>query len=239
MKQTQRRSHISRQVEQQTKNTIIVSTIGSILLIVGLIFLGPRILSSMSLLVQNTDSSASKSSDSDVIVTSPILDPLPISTNSARLVVTGQAQKDRQIKLFVNDTNMGTKDTESDGSFRFTNVKLSEGENDVRAIALAGEKESNSSRSQTVRYISKAPSLTVDSPSDNAEVKGGDKKVTVSGKSDPGVQITVNGAYTLSNAEGSFTFTLAISEGDNTVTIIAQDDAGNQTEIVRHVKYSP
>jgi uncharacterized protein YfaP (DUF2135 family) len=173
-----------------------------------------------------------------VIVTSPILDPLPLSTNSARLVVTGQAQKDRTIKLFVNDTTIGTENTDSDGTFRFSSVRLSDGDNVVKAISAAGEKESNASQTQNVKYISKAPTLTVDSPTDNQEIHGGDKKVTVSGKSDTGVQVTVNGAYALSNADGSFTFTLAIQDGDNTITVIAADDAGNQTQIQRHVKYS-
>lgn len=239
MKQTSRRTHLSRQMEEQTKRTILVSSLGSIALIAGLILLGPKIISSMSLLVQSNDTSTSSNSGANVIVTSPILDPLPISTNSARLIVSGQAQKDRQIKLYVNDTKMGTQDTDSDGSFRFTNVKLSEGENDVRAVSISGDTESNSSRSQTVRYISKAPELTVDSPTDDQEVHGGDRKVTVSGKSDPGVQISVNGVFALSNSDGSFSFTLAIQEGDNTVTISATDDAGNHTDITRHVKYIP
>jgi hypothetical protein len=78
-------------MEEQTKHTIIVSTIGSIMIIAGLIFLGPKVLSSMSLLVQSNNDSSTKS-QTDVIVTSPILDPLPISTNSAQLVVSGQAQ---------------------------------------------------------------------------------------------------------------------------------------------------
>lgn len=236
MKQTSTRSHLRKQMEEQTKHTIIVSTIGSILILAGLIFLGPKVLSSMSLLVQSNDSNTT--SQTNVIVTSPILDPLPISTNSAQLVVSGQAQKNRKIKLFVNDTNMGEKDTDSDGSFRFTNVKLSDGENIVKATSLAGDKESNSSRTQTVRYMSKAPTLTVDSPSDNQEIHGGDKKVTISGKTDSGVQVTVNGAYALSNPDGSFNYTLAIPDGDTTITITAQDDAGNQTQIIRHVKYS-
>lgn len=237
MKQTSTRSHLRKQMEEQTKHTIVVSTIGSILIIAGLIFLGPKVLSSMSLLVQSNNDSSTKS-QTDVIVTSPILDPLPISTNSAQMIVSGQAQKNRKIKLFVNDTNMGEKDTDSDGSFRFTNVKLSDGENVVKATSLAGDKESNSSRTQTVRYMSKAPTLTVDSPTDNQEIHGGDKKVSISGKTDSGIQVTINGVYALSKPDGSFSFTLAISDGDNTITIVASDDAGNQTQIVRHVKYS-
>ncbi len=235
---TKQRSRINKRVEEQTKKTIVASSVGSILIIVGLYFIGPKIISGLSLLMVSRSESLPAKKE-DVFVTSPILDPLSISTNSAIMVVSGIAQKERKIKLYVNDTKSGEMETGKDGTFEFKRVKLVEGKNEIHAVSLYQDKESNDSQSQTVTYLSKAPTLSIDSPSDGHEVKGGEKRVTITGKTDSGSQITINDIWVLTEPDGKFSYSVQLKDGDNDIKILATDDAGNNTEMKRMVKYSP
>ena len=82
-----------------------------------------------------------------------------------------------------------------------------------------------------------APTLNVSSPEDN--FKTNEDTVTVSGTTNDAtsspVTLTINGDPVTVQSNGSFSKVVNLTEGENTITIIATDSAGKSTTIVRHV----
>lgn len=82
-----------------------------------------------------------------------------------------------------------------------------------------------------------APTLNISSPADN--LKTNEDTVTVSGTTNDAtsspVTLTINGDPVTVQSNGSFSKVVNLTEGDNTITIIATDSAGKSTTIVRHV----
>jgi bacillopeptidase F len=101
--------------------------------------------------------------------------------------------------------------------------------------------KSLSSKPIYIYYSNEKPILEINSPSDNQTIKGGDKKVTVSGKtnSDKEIVININGIMTIVGSDGSFSQNININEGDNNITITASDKTGNVTSESRKVIYQP
>ena len=82
-----------------------------------------------------------------------------------------------------------------------------------------------------------APTLNVTSPTEG--LKTNEDTVTVSGTTNDAtsspVKVTVNGDAVTVQENGSFSKVVTLTEGKNTITVIATDSAGKQTTVVRHV----
>lgn len=82
-----------------------------------------------------------------------------------------------------------------------------------------------------------APTLNISSPADN--LKTNEDTVTVSGTTNDAtsspVTLTIDGDPVTVQSNGSFSKVVNLTEGENTITIIATDSAGKSTTIVRHV----
>lgn len=82
-----------------------------------------------------------------------------------------------------------------------------------------------------------APTLNVTSPTEG--LKTNENTVTVSGTTNDAtsspVKVTVNGDAVTVQENGSFSKVVTLTEGENTITVIATDSAGKQTTVVRHV----
>jgi glucodextranase-like protein len=114
-------------------------------------------------------------------------------------------------------------------------VELTNGINDftVSIVGPAGESEP----SLVVRYVldSAPPKITITSPKTNAIVNG--KAVTLKGKTQARTTLLArneaNGSSVGGTAEsdGTFTLSLALSPGTNTIAITGTDPAGNLTEM--------
>ena len=82
-----------------------------------------------------------------------------------------------------------------------------------------------------------APTLNVTSPTEG--LKTNEDTVTVSGTTNDAtsspVKVTVNGDTVTVQENGSFSKVVTLTEGENTITVIATDSAGKQTTVVRHV----
>jgi len=119
-------------------------------------------------------------------------------------------------------------------------VTLEKGINDftVTIVGPAGESET----SAVVRFVLDAtpPKITITSPKNNAVVNG--KAVTLKGKTQARTTLLARNEASGSSiagtagADGTFTLSLALSPGVNTITIIGTDPAGNVTETSLKVK---
>lgn len=169
----------------------------------------------------------------------PVLNIPYEATNSAEIDIHGFASPNSRVRLYLDDEPLETVDVSSDGSFTFENVALYLGRNNIYGTTL-DEKDKESLPSKTIKLIfdSEKPSLIVSEPENNRKIQGGDKKVKVSGKTEPGAKVFVNNMQAIVNGDGSFSIDQPLNDGDNTIFIKAQDSALNISEIQRTVNYA-
>ena len=118
---------------------------------------------------------------------------------------------------------------------------LSDGSHTIKVDASDYDGNAATQKSVTFKIDTVPPTLSVSSPANNLVTNK--SSVTVSGTtndvtSSP-VTVTVNGESVTVNSDGSFSTTVNLSVGNNTITIIAKDSAGKTTTITRTVKYDP
>lgn len=81
------------------------------------------------------------------------------------------------------------------------------------------------------------PSITIQNPQDNIALSA--LEVTVSGLTDTGVSITINGAPVPVTDEGTFTATIDLTPGVNSLAIVAKHKFGRETRVVRNIFARP
>lgn len=233
------RSRVRRTVERQSKKTFFLTTIGILLLLGLLIFYGPQLLIQLSLILGDRKEATQqqKENQSQLYIAPPILDEQPSATNSAKINISGNALEADQIRLYVNEKVVDVTKPAKDNSFEFTNIQLKEGENVIQAIAIIKDQKSGFSEDMTINYLKEPPELTIESPENGAIYTGGDSMLTIKGKTDPSVRITINGNFVIMRDNGNFSHEFQLQNGDNKITIVATDDAGNRTEKELSVKY--
>ena len=119
-------------------------------------------------------------------------------------------------------------------------VDLEKGINDF-SVAIVGP-GGESDPSAVVRYVfdDSPPKITITSPKKNATVNG--KAVTIKGKTQARTTLLAHNAANGSSiagtaeADGTFTISVALAPGVNTITIDGTDPAGNQAEATITVK---
>lgn len=158
------------------------------------------------------------------------------ATNSAKINIGGYTTSPK-VKIYVNDELKGIIDVTLDGKFEATDITLVLGDNKIYGKS-SDEKDQESLPSQTINliYDNEPPSLKITSPDDGKEVEG-DRKITVSGKTDSDAQIYISGARSIVNSDGTFSTTYNLNDGENNLVIKAQDKSSNSKEETRKVIY--
>lgn len=235
------RSRLSRRSEQSTKQNIIFKIAACIVIIFLVIKYGLPFLAQISLFVSGIKSRPEPVSNNSSInfVSPPVLDPLPQATNSASIIVSGIATTADSISISVNGDLVDTQKINSDGTFKFENIQIKKGENTVSVKSKTKEKKESEPANLTISLKDIAPTLSIDTPSDNQTFSKDQNTTQVAGKTDPGVKVTVNGFWAIVEENGKFSYTLSLKSGDNKITVSAVDDAGNKTQLQRTVKFNP
>lgn len=183
----------------------------------------------------NTDNPSKESA-----IAPPVLNIPFEATNTAEIDIKGFGTPNSKVKLYVDDDPKQTVDVGEDGSFNFTNISLALGTNNIYAKTV-DEKGTESLPSKTLKiiYDNEKPTLNISEPEDGKKIQGGDKKVKISGNTEPGVKVYINDSQVVVDKDGNFSTDQQINEGDNSITIKAIDAASNTTEEQRKVNYTP
>ena len=234
-----RRSRLSLKTEKRTRKTIILTSLGILLILFLLIKFGTNLLVGFSVFLAGSKNQASLGTNNSKtnFIAPPILNPLPSATNSAQIVISGKADKNTKINLYINDSQTDNTEADSNGNFFFTE-NLSAGDSQIKVKTEVNNKFSDFSNTYTVSLKNNAPSLTVDSPSDGQSFSKDQNSVNVTGKTDPNVSVTVNGFWAIINENNNYSYSLPLQNGDNQIKVIATDMAGNKTEKDLKVTYS-
>lgn len=81
------------------------------------------------------------------------------------------------------------------------------------------------------------PNITITSPQVNSTVNTA--TITVSGKTFPNADVSINDQDTKADVKGMFSTTVTLDEGDNDIDVVANDEDGNPAEQEFTVTYTP
>lgn len=170
-----------------------------------------------------------KSVAEDATMAPPVLNIPYESTNSAKINISGYSTPGTKVEIYLNDALDQTTDVDSNGSFTAMDVNLNDDTNTIYGKTVDNNKRSLASKTLNVILNNSKPKLSISEPSDGKEINGGDKKITVSGKTDFDSRVYVNDGQVIVSKDGSFTTQIPLNDGDNTITIKAINSASTST----------
>ena len=213
---------------------ILVTAI--IVLLLGTYFVGLAILSNLSTRDQTFDQR------DRLAPPPPTLVGIPQATNSAKLNIRGFTEAGATVTLFLNGHERGSQLADSNGQVIFEKVVLETGENEI--YAQARDPAGNESRPSTTYKIivdHQPPKLEVTEPEDDTIIKEEEDEqafVVIRGKVEEGATVSVNNHQAIVREEGNFEYRLLLTEeGENTIKIVAKDQAGNKTTVEKVIIY--
>lgn len=230
-----------RSLQKRRKNFLIILLLGGIFLYLLFAWFLPTLIGGLSIFnkfkpVQKPQTPVSE----NATLAPPVLNIPYEATNSSSIDIKGYSLPNTKVEIYIDDELKSTTETNNDGSFVAASVDLGLGTNNIsgKTIDEKGNK-SLASKNIQIQYINEKPKLEINQPEDNQVVK--DKKLQVSGtvEGSGSVSIHINGSLSIVGSDGKFSQTIDLNEGDNNITIIATDSAGNSTQISRKVTFQP
>ena len=110
--------------------------------------------------------------------------------------------------------------------------------NDGNGIALWCQDDGSKISLWAARYMAPdetPPNVVIESPEDGATVSM--MTVAVSGQTEPGVYLVINGIVVAVSENGSFECTILLDEGENIITAVATDEADNSASTSVTITY--
>lgn len=210
------------------KQTILFSIASVILLLVFLFVVLPGLI---RLISSGGDVTQVVSTDSIPPQVPTISAPVE-ATHSATIKVEGYGEPDSEVVLLLNGGEMGRATISGDEGRFEMEVNLEEGENVVEFYAIDQAKnESALSRQYTIVYDNQPPGLELETPEDGQSFElRKNQNITIKGKTEPRAYVYINSRRVLANAEGSFSSSYRLEEGENKILLRIEDLAGNSSE---------
>lgn len=236
------RSRLTRRTENQSRKQLYRFGIGTVGIILILYFFGPTAINIVGSVFDTLQGKNEKQINflSNAPYQSPTLDVLPEATPSSSIIVTGKSTyKDGTIELFVNNELVKEAELDESSEFKIENVHLSEGQNSIKARYVKNDKKSDFTEEYSVSLVTEAPKLDISTPADNTSFSKGDQEITVSGKTNQDSSVLVNNFKAIVQSDGSFSYTLKLSDGDNKIIVEAINAAGKKTSKTITVSYKP
>lgn len=225
-------SRLTRKQEARSLRRAVLFGFLTVLLALALVFLGIPALIRMAIFIGNLRSSYTPVETKDILPpVSPRLKPLSEATNKDQIEIQGFAEAGTTVEIFLNGVSKQKSIAEADGSFLISHVKLNQDKNEIYATAT--DQEGNTSQKSGILIIyfdQTPPELTINEPVDNSTFYAEEKVIGIQGETEEGVTITINDRFVIVDAEGKFSSSFTLSEGENKIKVIATDKANNQAE---------
>ena len=152
------------------------------------------------------------------------VDSIPNATNSAKFIISGTVSNFDKLEYYLN----GKKIKETDVYDRFEEIigDLKVGTNEVYLIAKTKKSDQKKQSNKFTIYLkNEKPKLEITEPKDGSKTDKNEIKVV--GKTDKEIIIQINRLPIVVDALGNFQSTVKLNEGENKVTVTAQDLAEN------------
>ncbi len=187
------------------------------------------------------DGAPRQSLDKDVIPPqAPSLSALPEATNSASILVEGYTEAGAALDILVNDRISLTDKAKEDGSFSAIAI-LDADSNRVQVRATDEAGNVSISEVEIVELDRKPIEILIASPKDGTEFFGKNNQVIdIKGESNKkDSQVIINSSFVILEKDGSFVHRIQLQNGTNEIKAVASDKAGNSTEKVITLIYTP
>lgn len=236
-----RKTRLTRLEERKSLNQAVLFIFLTIVLVIVLLVVGIPALIKLVVFLGDIRSSTQKVETlTDIIAPSvPIIQPPGEATNSAKINLSGYAEPNTNIKIYLEEESVREIVSSAEGNFTIENLHLKEGNNTIRAKAFNKSGESPFSEAISIIYDNKPPEIDITIPQEGDKFFDKDKQTKVEGKTDANINVYVNGRLSLSDNDGIFTALVNLSEGENTITVKAIDIAGNMASEEIKVSYNP
>ena len=214
----------------------------TILLVTGAIFIGIPALVKLAGWWGDVSGGAASSATEDTLPPAPPRLAIPwTATNSATLDLVGYAEPGSQVEVFTNDKSAKIVTADASGQFLANSLPLEDGQNRISAKAKdQANNQSGSSSTESVTYDHQPPKLTIEKPQEGSQYFGSSqKKIEVIGETEPGAEVLVNNRSMVVDQKGKFSTIIQLNDGEQTISAIARDAAGNETKQEIKVTYSP
>ncbi|HCQ30857.1 TPA: hypothetical protein DIU27_00540 [Candidatus Collierbacteria bacterium] len=179
--------------------------------------------------------------DKDIIPPqAPTLSALPEATNSASLLVEGYTEANASLDILINDKISLTDKAKDDGSFSSI-ATMDADSNRVQVRATDESGNVSISEVEIVLLDRKPVEISVSSPKDGTEFFGKNNQVVdIKGEvNKKDAQIIINSSFVVVEKEGVFVHRIQLQNGNNEIRVVASDKAGNSTEKVFSLVYTP
>jgi hypothetical protein len=241
MTKSKQGTRLSRTVENQSKKQLFVFLFATVVLLSTSIFFGPRILDFIgTYMISSQTDESSEDKDTIQFTTPPHFISLPEASDTETITIKGSTDtKDVIVDLYVNNKKVDSQKVSTANTFEFTNIKLQEGQNTIKAQSIVGDRESRFTKEHIIIYSKEPPKIDELAPGDGSEFKRGDQEIRVSGKTDQFNTVTVNDFTAIVDSDGYFSYYLRLNEGENKIIIKAKNQAGKETVKEITVRFSP
>lgn len=168
----------------------------------------------------------------------PFIAAPPQATSSSNIAISGYGEPDSEVIFVLNGSETGRKTIDTEGNFDIE-LSLNEGENTITAYSIdANKNESDVGRTYTVIMDDTPPLIEVTEPKpDQSFELRANQQLSIKGKTEANARVMVNGRLAYADGEGNFSSSYQMSEGDNKITIEAEDAAGNKSKTELTVKF--
>ena len=162
------------------------------------------------------------------------------ATNSAILDVTGFAEPSSEVEVFLNQASVRKVTTDANGGFLVSGLELQKGDNLISAITKdQAQNKSAESRKEQVLFDNQPPKLDVEKPESGQQFFGSSQKqIELKGSTDTEAQVRINDRLVIVDQSGVFITNLDLQDGENTIKVVAFDQAGNGTTKEIKLRYS-
>lgn len=229
----------SRLIKQERKKLVrqtVVFSLAAIALILIFIFV---ILPLFIRIINSVLNTNPIQEDESVILQPPAISAPVEATMSAQLKINGFDAPDHQIVIMVNGQEQSRVLTTPDGTF-VADVTLTEGQNSLNSYSIdKDQNESKTGQDYIVTLDTEKPALTVTEPADGATISTKDHLISVKGTTDAGTKVYINDRVIFPSADGSFFTQQSVVDGKNEITVKAVDEAGNETQTMITITFTP
>jgi hypothetical protein len=237
----QYRSRLARQESKRMKRQTLILIIITVIISLLLVTIGIPLLIKMAIVISEIGAPDPTDISQDAIPPqTPQLASPPEATNSAKLNITGVSEPGATVTLYQNNQERSKTVVDANGNFEFLDITLDVGNNTFYSIAKdSAGNESSRSSIRTVSYDTNAPTLGIEQPEDGAYISGATKQLTqFAGTTEVGAKVSLNERLLVVKSDGSFSGQHALNEGENKLTFVSTDRAGNQSAVTITVTYS-
>jgi bacillopeptidase F len=160
----------------------------------------------------------------------------PAATNSASIIISGNTTEFNTVTFIINDEEVKEAEVLNADSFTEKIGSLKPGVNTVQVIATATkQKQTKESEVFNVKYINTKPKIAISEPADGTEITK--DEIVIKGSTDKNNSVEVNGAPVVVSATGAFEEEVRLKEGENSIEVLAIDEAGNEEKIELKINY--